>query len=221
MSQERTLPASPRRREEARRQGFLPRSPALTAAVVLLAGVAALGLFGPRALEAQLDLLRRGLSLDPGLDARAAALPVGLALLPFAALLVAAAVLASALQTGIVARRFSLGALWRPIEPLRGLGRAGHAAAQLAAVAIVLAVTLWTERRELAPQHWASVSAAFAVRAAAALLALGILDCLWRRWRLERALLMTVQEARDERRRSEGDPKIRARRRTLAREVRS
>ena len=49
--QERTIPATPRRREEARRRGQVAKSREVNSALMLLAALAALSLLGPRLLR--------------------------------------------------------------------------------------------------------------------------------------------------------------------------
>jgi flagellar biosynthetic protein FlhB len=51
------------------------------------------------------------------------------------------------------------------------------------------------------------------------LLALGILDFLFQRWQYEQDLKMTREEVREELKRMEGDPTIRARRRVIMRRM--
>src|SRR5260370_36407355 len=57
----RTEPATPRRREEARKQGQVAFSAELAASLVLLAGVALLGFLGPRLGRELLDAVRSDL----------------------------------------------------------------------------------------------------------------------------------------------------------------
>jgi flagellar biosynthetic protein FlhB len=52
-----------------------------------------------------------------------------------------------------------------------------------------------------------------------ALLVLGILDYVYQRWRMEKSLKMTKQEVRDEMRQTEGDPKVKARIRSIMRDM--
>jgi len=56
-------------------------------------------------------------------------------------------------------------------------------------------------------------------RIIAALLVLGLLDYLYQRYRYEKSLRMTKQEVKDEMRQAEGDPRVRARIRSLMRQV--
>jgi len=48
-----------------------------------------------------------------------------------------------------------------------------------------------------------------------ALIILAVLDYIYQRWQFERNMMMTKQEVRDERKQSEGDPKIKARIRSM------
>lgn len=52
-----------------------------------------------------------------------------------------------------------------------------------------------------------------------ALIVLAVLDYAYQRWQYEQSLKMTKQEVKDERKQAEGDPKVKARIRTLQRQV--
>ncbi len=53
--QERTIPATPRRRQEARRKGQVAKSREVNSALMLMAALAALGLLGPQLLQGIAD----------------------------------------------------------------------------------------------------------------------------------------------------------------------
>jgi flagellar biosynthetic protein FlhB len=52
-----------------------------------------------------------------------------------------------------------------------------------------------------------------------ALIGLAILDYAWQRWQYEKSLRMTLQEIKEEKKQEEGDPQIKARIRSLMREM--
>jgi len=58
-----------------------------------------------------------------------------------------------------------------------------------------------------------------AIRLGIVLLILAIVDYAWQRWKHERELKMTKQEVKDEMKRMDGDPQIKARRRDIARQM--
>lgn len=101
----------------------------------------------------------------------------------------------------------------------------------LGKVAVVLAVGafgLWSRREEVVQlaafdagqvgeKAW-SLCLASCLEMGVAMLALASLDYLYQRWRLERDLQMSPQEFREELREMQGDPRLAARRRELARQ---
>src|SRR5688572_10418051 len=107
---DRTEEPTPRRREEARRAGDLPRSPGLAVALALLAAFGSLAWMGPRLLDSVLalaqDLLAAsgtpGLDLDRASSALAAcATGLGTAILPLAAACFMGSLAAAAAQGGV------------------------------------------------------------------------------------------------------------------------
>jgi flagellar biosynthetic protein FlhB len=123
------------------------------------------------------------------------------------------------------------------VNPARGLGNLAsgsnlaRVAFGLGKVAVVLAVGatgLWSRREEviqlaafdaadLGTRAW-ELCLSSCLEMGAALLALASLDYLYQRWRLERDLHMSPQEFREELREMQGDPRLAARRRDLARQ---
>jgi len=225
MSEERTQPATPRRREEARAEGRVARSADLTAAAGLLAGVLALHLLGLGGIAGYMRTALGALeSADPG----AAFAAFAAAAAPVLAIVLAAAAAAGLAQSGFL---FTLRPLAPRIERLAPSGdrlmSAPDALAGLlkvAAVGAVLACTLWSERAlilgaERPLQAMASMAFTVALRAALVLGALGLADYAWRRRRHEESLRMTPEEAREEMRRYEGAPEVRERRRAAQRRL--
>jgi flagellar biosynthetic protein FlhB len=237
MSEDRSLPPSPRRREQAERRGFLPRSDDLGAAAVLAAAAVSVGLVGGGAMRFALRVVSEGLTgaaaLEDPLQAAMASWGTALFVLaPFALLLALAAAAANLAQTG-----------WRPrpdailpdlsrVSPAngwRGIFGGGHRVAfgalKLAVVAALVVWTVWEGREgwlaaasegAAALAGWAgwTVGALFA-RCVVALVFLGLLDHLALRARIERQIAVTPSEAAQEAREAEGDPALRRRRRAL------
>jgi flagellar biosynthetic protein FlhB len=57
------------------------------------------------------------------------------------------------------------------------------------------------------------------IRTSYAIIILAIVDYVWQRWQYEKSLRMTRQEVKDEHKQQEGDPQVRARVRSLMREM--
>ncbi|MBI4563646.1 MAG: EscU/YscU/HrcU family type III secretion system export apparatus switch protein [Planctomycetes bacterium] len=235
--EERTEPASPRRRREARERGQVARSADLTFAVVATSAAGAAWLWGRSLATAagegvgetwgNLHRWCEG-NADPVGEIGRRALGMGWAALPWCAAVVAAALAAGWLQAGFLFTAEPVAPRFERLDPAAGLRRLCSIQALLRVVAAllkglavigVLALTLWEERlRLLALPHggtadlaaWsAGMAGALAWRMALALLALGLLDWAYQRWRYEADLKMSKTEAREEKRQDEGRAKRR------------
>ncbi len=245
--EERTEPATPRRRQEARERGHVARSADLSSAVVLLGAVLALEFLGRSYMAglfsatsgvlgglAEIDGDRQNLALHFG-GAVAAAL---LGLLPFVLVVAAAAAGIGLLQAGFLWTGKPLAPRLERLDPVEGfrrlfsgrsLARLAAALLKVAAVAAVVFLSIWAERRRLpglsglefegAVRYGADMALALSLRAALALLVLGILDYGVQRWQYERDLRMSRAEVREELKRYEGDPRVRERRRAVQRQL--
>lgn len=155
--QERTAEPTPRRLEEARREGNVPRTRGLTAAIALLGSFVALGWLGPAALARIVDLARSMLSRPPpgpgplgegaAMDLLGACgLAVAGAALPLAGATLAVTVAAVVLQGGLAFRAERLlprASRWSWVEGARRLlGVRPVARGFFAAARIVLIIGL-------------------------------------------------------------------------------
>ncbi len=245
--EERTEPASPRRREEARERGQVARSADLSSAVILLAAVLALNLLGRRlagGLFASTASVLAGLGTvggDPAslLHEYAGAFgAVFMGFLPFVAIVLVAALGANLLQVGFLFTTQPLAPRFDRIDPVAGLGRIfslrglirlASGLLKVAIVGVVVLWTVWAERERLLTLSGrgfeqilgtgTELMLALSLRAALALLVLAVLEYGGQKWQFERELRMSRQEVREELRRYEGDPRIRERRRALQRQL--
>lgn len=245
--EERTEPATPRRRQEARERGQVARSADLSSAVVLLAAVLSLQFLGRPMIGgifASAATVLEGLALvdgDPaGLLAQfgGAFGAVLLGFLPFVGVVLAAALAANLLQVGFLFTTEPITPDLERINPVSGLGRIfslrglTRIVAGLLKTAIVATVvfwTLWSERVrlvELSGSGFESIVGTavelmltLSLRAALALLALAVLEYGAQRWQHERDLRMSKREVREELKRYEGDPAIRQRRRAVQQQL--
>jgi flagellar biosynthetic protein FlhB len=244
---ERTEPATPRRREEARERGHVARSSDLSSAVVLLAAVLALEFLG-RPLTGGIFSAAAGvlgglgrLDGDGGNLFLACGSLFSAALLgfaPFLLIVVAAALGANLLQVGFLFTGHPLVPRLERLDPVEGLARIFSVRSlarllagilKVGAVGAVVALTIWSERRRLTGLSGLSfeqeLGAAtglvwvLSLRAALVLLVLAILEYGYQRWQYERDLRMSRQEVREELKRFEGDPRIRERRRAIQRRL--
>lgn len=237
---------TPRRREEARRQGQVPFSAEAVGSLVLLAGVFGLRSVGPDVWAALSDILRHGLT-DPlvpefaAADARdlfqRAVVRVLAALGPFLGLLLAVGVAASVVQVGFQINTEKLEPNFDKLNPANGFGRLFSVGAlvkglltilkviALASVAYVVleprAGVITTIGRDnlsgAVAASWALVLR-LALYMVAAVAMVAVLDYLYQRRKFEQSLRMTKQELKDELKQEEGDPQIKARIRQIARD---
>jgi flagellar biosynthetic protein FlhB len=245
--EERTEPATPRRREEARERGQVARSADLSSAVILLAAVLALRFLGRPLVGSVFSsaaAVLEGLAFVDGDPSRllsqfgGAFGAVLLGFLPFAGVLLAAALGANLAQVGFLFTAGPLTPDLSRIDPvsgfgrlfsLRGLARLLGGLFKVSAVAVVVLWTLWAERVrliELSGLDFEQILAAavelmmtMSLRAALLLLVLAIADYGFQKWQHERDLRMSKRELREELRRYEGDPRIRERRRAIQQQL--
>jgi flagellar biosynthetic protein FlhB len=245
--QERTEAPTPRRREEARKQGQIAVSADLNTGVLLLVfaivlAVAARVIGGGLFEGVRFDLSRPCPSdLDPrtvqfvfaGVFVRTLQ-TLGLLL----AMLFLGAVLIGVVQSGFAFYPDILSVRWERLDPANGLRRLFSLGSGVRAVTALLKVTVMSVLAyvvlrarfgEIGRLGDGTLGGALAVgwgvvsrlllSIAVALLVVGVFDYVVQRVRLERQLRMTRQEAREEQKQEEGDPQIRARIRRLQREA--
>jgi flagellar biosynthetic protein FlhB len=245
--EEKTEPATPRKREEARQEGNVSRSADLSSAVLLVAAVGFLMAFGPSFIaqfgKLMAHLLENLHGFDPAPDAMSGELRrliaiLGMLMAPFLLAMIAAALAVNLVQVGFLftTRVFEpnpdkLNPITglRRIFSLRGLIRSVFGILKLTVVLVVVGLSLWAERAaliglgeaefETVAATWGSTSLTIAMRAAVALLILALLDFAYQRWQYGRDLRMSKQEVKEEMKRYEGDPKIRERRRAIQRQA--
>jgi flagellar biosynthetic protein FlhB len=245
--QSKTFAPTPRRREEARKQGHVALSLDLTSSIQLTAGVVALW-WGAHAIAAGLlDTMRADLSEIYLSEATTSAVQIqfisltlrGLALIGFLlGLLVVTGLGISMVQSGFNVAPQLLAPRWDRLSFASGWERTFSRAAAMRAlmsllkVLVVAAVAAWVLRgkagqfRALSEsslgtataQAW-NLAIRLALAVAASLVLIGAADYLYQRWRLEQALMMTSQEMKEQLREDEGDPQTKARLRRLAREA--
>ncbi|MCS6866410.1 MAG: flagellar biosynthesis protein FlhB [Gemmataceae bacterium] len=237
---------TPRRREEARRQGQVPFSAELVGSVVLLAGVIALMYLGTDIWYALRDVLHHArppqFQPDFGLEAAVALLSrtflrVLVALGPFLGVLLAVGVAVSVAQAGFQINTEKLAPDFEKLNPAQGVSRlvslaslvkTGLTLLKVAALAVVAYLILEGRLGVLTalshgPLAW-SVAAAWAivlrlaVFLAAAIVGVALLDYAYQRYRFEQSLRMTKDEVKRELKEDEGDPLVKARLRQIARE---
>ncbi|HEY1190308.1 MAG TPA: flagellar biosynthesis protein FlhB [Gemmata sp.] len=237
---------TPRRREEARRQGQVPFSAELVGSLVLVSGVLGLRYLGPDLWDTLMSVFRSDLpraargEFGPAEAAELigrTALRALAALLPFFGALLLVGVASTVAQVGFQLNTEKLEPDITKLNPATGFGKLFSVAAlvrglltilkvlALAAVAYFvldgrggLIAALGTGRLAGAvPVAWVLIMRlALYLTSAVALVA--IIDYVYQRYRFEQSLMMTKEELKQELKQEEGDPLIKARIRQIARD---
>jgi flagellar biosynthetic protein FlhB len=244
---EKTEPASPRRLEEAREKGQVPRSPELTTFAVLMAAGASLYVTGGTAIGRLAAMMESALTLDreAAFDTHRMLARLGeaawgalLALTPMFVVVLVAALAAPLLLSGWLFTFEAVAPQFSRLNPASGLGRIfssrglielGKAVAKAGVVGVVATLVvldelepilgLATEAPEPAMAHVGHLLAMTFLIVAGALVLVVAIDVPFQLWDHARQLRMTREEVRQEMKESDGDPQIKGRIRQLQREI--
>jgi flagellar biosynthetic protein FlhB len=232
----RTEQATPKRLEDARRKGQVPRSQDLSVALAMLAVGAALQITSGFLSSTLTTLMTRGLSfgrdaaVDPssmGPAFRAALFTAGWLCMPLFGVALVAAVIAPAAVGGFNFSPQALGFRWERLDPIAGLGRMFSARgaievvkgiSRFAVLAIATVFVLRNATGELLGlgneptmagiAHAFSLAGRMVLTLACALLLIAAIDVPLVIWRHRRDLRMSKQELREEHREAEGNPEL-------------
>jgi flagellar biosynthetic protein FlhB len=245
--QDRTEPATPRKREEARQRGQVARSVDLNSAVILLAGLITLHFLGSTLYNQMAAFTISTLGEIHAIEITQESLKYHVlsGIFVFAKMLGPILIILAVI--GFTVSYVQVGALfsWDPLiprfgrlNPIAGVSKLLSTRAfvdlfkNLLKVTIIGYIGYDTVKDRIAdfiPLVDAGVGTIFeitgavaytvGIRMGIALLILAILDYAFQRWEYERSLRMTRQEIKEEHKRLEGDPAIRARIRSVQREM--
>lgn len=240
---DKTEPATPRRKSEARERGQIAKSPDLTSAILLVGGMICLKVLAPRTMAALMKCLKDNLLLrEPG-DAAATDIvavigSVGMIALaatgPILLVLFLLALFANFYQVGLLFTLHPLEPKLEKLNPITGFKRIFSAktfvqlAMNLVKLSLVCAVgySVIDDRKDdimlaMAVGGWRQVLLIsdvlfdVGIRLAIVLLLLALLDYAWQKYKHEKDMKMSKQEVKEELRRMEGDPITRQRRRRM------
>lgn len=244
---DKTEAPTPRRRQEARERGQVPKSTDLTAAIAMLGAMVLLNWLAPGMTKTLAMLMTQLLSYD-GPDATSVegfaawTTMAGKAFisvfLPIGAGLMLVTILSLVGQVGLMLTFHPLMPSLSKLNPLNGLGRifsmdsVMRLFTSVFKVGVIGAVAYITIRNRIdllaniaEMEFWALASGVgemiimLGIRLAIVLLILAIIDYCYQRYRHEKNLKMTKQEIKEEMRRMEGDPLVAERRRRVARQL--
>lgn len=244
---ERSESPTPRRLEQAREKGQVPRSPELTTFAVLLAGGLSLSFFGASFAGRLQTLMTAGLTLDRaaafqpevmGTRLYELALEALLAFAPLFAVVTVVALAAPLLVSGWLVSAEAVSPQFSRINLLNGLKRmfSWHALVELGKAllkaGVVGGVVIWIMTDDIAPlvglaaeppraalAHLGGILGFSFLVATGALALIVIVDVPFKIWEHREQLRMTKEEVRQEMKETEGDPMIKGRIRQLQREA--
>jgi flagellar biosynthetic protein FlhB len=247
MSQEKTEPATARKRKKAREDGQVARSAELISCAILLTSLYAIRVLGPHMGSQITEYMTRTFSDAGHGEAKSdtligmvtnSAKQTGLIVLPFMGLLTIVGIAGNALQVGVHFTPSLLQPKPSRINPIEGIKKLlttrsvmelVKSAAKLAIVAIGGWSFIWGHMEDLnrlsfvpAGQIGAKVgdlAYGMSIRMVSILTVLAALDYAYQRMQFERNLRMTKQEVKDEHKDIEGNPEIKARVRQRQREM--
>lgn len=244
---EKTESPSQRRLDKAREDGDVARSRELSTFAVLMAGGAGLWLMGSSLSKSLIKMLREGLTLDTNLafhselllprlyELSVAAL---LSFLPFLGLLLIVAVFSPLLLNGWLFSMKPLEPNFGKLNPFNGIGRMfstnslmelAKAFAKALVVGGIGAWVVWHNKaavlslvsepiHQAIPHLGSLVWGCFAAIMGGMLLIVAV-DVPFQLWQHSKKLKMTKEEVRQEAKETEGDPQVKARIRSMQREM--
>jgi flagellar biosynthetic protein FlhB len=224
---DKTEKATPKRREEARKQGNVSKSSDLTGAVVVLAGLFTLGATGPSMVQRMADGIHDSLAAGAGRDPVTVGTVGDLlmksganaawCLAPIVGICAVAAILINVVQVGIRPKTQALKPSFRRLNPQNGLKRivGKQGLVELFKNIIKFAVVAWVVLSALLPHiadyaamvgvsplqlggSIASLVKSIAMRATFAYLFIGVVDYFYQRYTREKGLKMKKEEVKEE-----------------------
>lgn len=245
--EERTEAPSPKKRSDARQKGNVAKSTEINSVFVLLTGLLLLRFFGPWLVENISEIITKSgkLIASPELTTTSViqyfresvilffklSLPISLSILLIG-------VLANIIQIGIIFTFHPMIPNLEKINPLTGFKRmfslrslveSVKSIFKMVIIALVAYIIIKGEFANMLRLGNTSVGAIWifiltvgfkiVFYAALVLLVLALLDLAYQRYEHEKKLRMTRQEVKEERKQMEGDPQVKARIRSLQREM--
>lgn len=244
---ERTEPASPRRLEDARKKGNIPRSRELNTFAVLMAAGATLLIMGAPLAQGMMQLMKRGLTFDRSVlnapdvmwnSLIQSMLDMLVLFFPLLLVLLIAALAAPMMLGGWLLSTEALEPDFGRVNPLKGISRIfsvtslaelGKAVAKSLVVGVIGFWVVWhyweemlglaTESLRHSTAHLVQLLGWSFIFITAAMILIVAIDVPFQLWEYHRKLRMTKEELRQEMKESEGDPQLKARIRTMQREA--
>jgi len=245
--QEKNEPATPKRRQEARKQGQIAKSREIPSVLVLLSSLGVFYFSGSYMFWNLSDLMR-GIFQNIGfLHVESASVYVLLLkiaqqifkiLIPLMLIIIVAGIGANLLQVGFLFTAGPLTPKLSKINPIKGMGRLFSMSSlvelikSIIKIFVVCFAAFFIVRGELESipslmqfevreilSFFAMVSLKICLYTCLTLIVLAALDYVYQRWQHEKNLRMTKQEVKDELKQREGDPSVKTRIRKIQMEM--
>jgi len=245
--EEKTEKATPRKREEARRKGEVAKSRELPSVAVLLSGLIALTLFGPY-MYSHIQVIMKGtfslltlndLSISDFMAFARKMISLFILLIsPLMAAIFSAAILSNIMQVGFMLSGESIKPKLSKLDPIKGLGRLFSKQSfmelfksllKLAIVGGIAYLTIRGEMKNIALLGDMELNSMIAyilltifklfIRCALAMIFLVVIDYAFQKWEFEKRMKMGKKEVKDELKRTEGDPLVKSRIRSIQMEM--
>lgn len=246
-SEEKTEQPTPRRRQELREKGEVAKSRELPSVAVLMSALVALTLTGSYTYAHIQSIMQGTLSL-PLLDdlsvpnfigfAHAVTVRFLLALCPLLAAVFITALLSNIMQVGFLFTGESIKPKLSKLDPIKGFGRlfskqsfmeVFKSLLKLVIVGVIAYYTIKDEMKNVAAlgqmeliSIWIYILKIFFkifIRCALAMVFLVVLDYAFQKWEFENKNKMSKQEIKDEVKKTEGDPLVKSRIRSIQMEM--
>jgi len=245
--QERTEEPTPKRQQESRQKGQIPRSRELTTLIVMLMGGAGLYMFGPAIMEQLMDQFKHSFQLERKeifdtalmlIRLRDLVIDGMLLLTPFFLLVIFAALISPMALGGW---SFSVSAMApkpEKLDPIKGLGRIFgwkglmelfKAVGKFLLLATVGWLLLWHyldqfmalgyEPINQGLAHFAEIIAWCFLILTASMVAIAAIDVPFQLWDHNRQIKMTRQEVKDEFKETDGNPEMKGKMRQVQQEI--
>ncbi len=245
--QEKTEKATPKRRSEARKKGQVAQSREIPSAAILISSTAVFYFWGARMVHQFTFFMRTFYQHIGEFDVQPKALGVLFwqltestfwLLLPLLAAIMLAGVVSNIAQVGFLIIEEPFSFKFSKLDPISGFKRLFSIRSfaelvksllKMAFVATVAFVMVKGQTQNMPSlmqagvmqvlSFFGKVALRLCVYSCLAMVALSVLDYAFQRWQHEKDLRMTKQEIKEEFKQSEGDPKIKARIRSIQREM--
>ena len=246
-AEEKTEQATPKKRQELREKGEVAKSRELPSVAVLLSALIALSLFGSYTYYNIQVIMKGAFSLPTMNDLNISEFIVFaqkvithfiLALCPLLAAVFVTAILSNIMQVGFVLSGESITPKLSKIDPIKGFGRLFSkqgfmelfkSLLKMVIVGSIAYLTVKSEMNNIAHLGEMDLNSIFTyifiiffkifIRCTLAMIFLVVIDYAFQKWDFEKRNKMTKQEVKDEFKRTEGDPLIKSRIKSIQMEM--